>query len=209
MRQRQGVSVVAQDAVAARTTAAGSLRTAVPTAEVVAVVMRLLETARRTALHDGPKAARWIDAAASLLRSGYGVGTERLMAPTPGQLARWQIDRALEYFEANLSDVVRISEAAATVGLSTGYFTKLFHRAIGESPHRFLQRRRIERAQELMICSEKSLAEIAAECGLADQPHFCRVFRHFVGTTPGAWRSSQRFIGPQPPRGRGFPLPHT
>jgi AraC family transcriptional regulator len=52
-------------------------------------------------------------------------------------------------------------------------------------------RRRIERAQGVMLRTSSSLAQIAAECGLADQAHLNKSFRRFVGESPGAWRRAR------------------
>jgi AraC-like DNA-binding protein len=49
----------------------------------------------------------------------------------------------------------------------------------------------MERAQGLMLSTDKALSEIAAECGLADQSHFTRLFRRFVGESPAAWRRAR------------------
>jgi transcriptional regulator GlxA family with amidase domain len=47
---------------------------------------------------------------------------------------------------------------------------------------------RIRRARELMLATDRSLAEIALETGFSDQPHFTRVFSRLIGAGPGAWR---------------------
>jgi AraC-like DNA-binding protein len=54
----------------------------------------------------------------------------------------------------------------------------------------------MERAQGLMLSTDKPLSEIAAECGLADQPHFTRLFRRVVGESPAAWRRARANPGP-------------
>jgi transcriptional regulator GlxA family with amidase domain len=63
-------------------------------------------------------------------------------------------------------------------------------------------RRRVERAQGMMLTTSAPLAQIAAQCGLADQAHFNRIFRRFVGDSPGAWRrarASQKTYSLDPP----------
>jgi len=58
----------------------------------------------------------------------------------------------------------------------------------GLSPHRWLMKRRAERARELLFNRGLSLTEIALTCGFADQSHFTRVFTAVFGTSPEAWR---------------------
>ncbi|MGO9993052.1 MAG: helix-turn-helix domain-containing protein [Steroidobacteraceae bacterium] len=54
--------------------------------------------------------------------------------------------------------------------------------------HEFPKKVRVERAQSLMLMSNDSLSQIAAECGFVDQSHLSNLFHRIVGTRPGAWR---------------------
>jgi AraC family transcriptional regulator len=103
-----------------------------------------------------------------------------------------RLKRVMEFIEANISQSVQVGDLAAVVNLSTAYFSFFFRRATGESPLAYLRRRRIERAQEMMLASDESIAEIALACGLADQSHLNKLFRRLVGSTPAAWRRGQR-----------------
>ena len=72
--------------------------------------------------------------------------------------------------------------------LSTGHFFRAFRKSFGEAPLAYVARRRIQRSQELMLGSRATLAQIALDCGMFDQPHFTRVFRRIVGLNPSVWR---------------------
>jgi len=115
--------------------------------------------------------------------------------PTPvaGQhsLAPWQVRRVSAHIEANLDSTIRNSELAAVARLSVFHFTVAFRGSMGDSPQQYIIRRRMERAQGLMLTTDASLSDIAATCGLADQAHFTRLFRKFVGESPGAWRRAR------------------
>lgn len=106
-------------------------------------------------------------------------------------LAPWQIRRVLTYIDSNLGSPIRNKDLAALASLSEFHFNVAFRKGVGHSPHEYLIRRRMERAQGLMLSTDKALSEIAAECGLADQPHFTRLFRRFVGESPAAWRRAR------------------
>ncbi|MBN8648071.1 MAG: AraC family transcriptional regulator [Caulobacterales bacterium] len=67
-----------------------------------------------------------------------------------------------------------------------------FRRILGTSPYRYLQYRRIAHAKKLLRAGE-SFAEAAYASGFADQSHFTRIFRNFVGLTPASWRASALF----------------
>jgi len=106
-------------------------------------------------------------------------------------LAPWQIRRVVAYIEANLDTPIRNNDLAAVARLSVFHFNAAFRKSVGDSPHEYIIRRRMERAQGLMLSTDASLSEIAATCGLADQAHFTRLFRRAVGESPGAWRRAR------------------
>ena len=135
-------------------------------------------------------------AAECLLRAEAMLETvEQPAAPAPVTaprgLAPWQIRRVLTYVDSNLDTPIRNKDLAAVARLSEFHFNVAFRKSVGHSPHEYIIRRRIERAQGLMLSTEKTLSEIAAECGLADQSHFTRLFRRFVGESPAAWRRAR------------------
>ncbi|NKB16120.1 MAG: helix-turn-helix transcriptional regulator [Sphingomonadales bacterium] len=105
-----------------------------------------------------------------------------------GGLTGWQERRATEYLSANLGSEGSLKEIAAQCGLSTSHFCKAFKETMGIPPHQWLIRRRIEVAKVFLKAPSLSLAEVALECGFADQSHFTRVFTRIVGMGPGAWR---------------------
>ena len=106
-------------------------------------------------------------------------------------LAPWQVRRVLAYIDANLDKSIRNKDLAAVARLSEFHFNVAFHNSVGDSPHEYIIRRRMERAQGLMLSTDAPLSQIAVECGLADQAHFTRLFRRVVGETPAAWRRAR------------------
>ena len=108
-----------------------------------------------------------------------------------GGLASWQLRRAREFISANLAGDPSISQVANECGLSSGYFARAFKQATGISPHRWLTKRRVERAKELLQDLSFGLADIAQACGFVDQSHFTRVFSRSEGYSPGRWRRLQ------------------
>jgi AraC-like DNA-binding protein len=117
------------------------------------------------------------------------------IAPTPkpmrGGLAPWQIRKVASHVEAHLDQPIRNEDLAALVRLNPSHFGRAFRNSFGEPPHEYVIRRRIERAQGLMLSTEASLSEIALNCGLADQSHLTRLFRRFAGESPRAWRRAR------------------
>jgi AraC-like DNA-binding protein len=109
-------------------------------------------------------------------------------------LAPWQVRTLTTYIDANLNASLSCEVLARLTKLSVSYFPRAFKTTFGYSPHLFLLRRRMERAQGLMLKSNAPLAQIAIECGFADQAHLSRRFLQFTGESPASWRRA-RAIG--------------
>jgi AraC family transcriptional regulator len=108
-----------------------------------------------------------------------------------GGLAPWQIRKVSAHIESRLDSTIGTADLAGLVKLSLFHFSRAFRASFGEPPHTYVMRRRVERAQGLMLRTSSSLAQIAIECGLADQAHLNKSFRRFVGESPGAWRRAR------------------
>jgi AraC family transcriptional regulator len=111
-----------------------------------------------------------------------------------GGLASWQAKRLRCYIDDKLDSTIRAGDLAGLVRLSTSYFFRAFRKTFGETPVAYIMKRRMLRAQELMLKSRVSLSRVALECGMCDQAHFSRTFRRIVGTNPSVWR--RRFHDP-------------
>ncbi|MDH4442050.1 MAG: AraC family transcriptional regulator [Rhizobium sp.] len=85
-----------------------------------------------------------------------------------------------------------VGEMAETVGLSESWFATVFRRTTGKSPLKWQLGRRIEAVQSLLLESDLSIADIAAQLGFSDQAHLTKMFRQTVGETPAAWRRFNR-----------------
>jgi transcriptional regulator GlxA family with amidase domain len=110
-------------------------------------------------------------------------------SPGPrGGLAAWQLRRVKDYIVANLGARIVTRELAARANLSIGHFFRAFRISVGVPPQFYVMCERIRRAEELMLTTSESLAQIALEIGLSDQAHFSRAFRRLVGVSPSCWR---------------------
>lgn len=99
---------------------------------------------------------------------------------------------AKDIIRSRLNGDISIDDMALECGLSRGTFIRAFRQTTGKTPHQWLTRQRIEKAQDLLLTSTMSLAEISFVCGFADQSHFTRVFASLTGATPGIWRRSRQ-----------------
>jgi AraC-like DNA-binding protein len=103
-------------------------------------------------------------------------------------LAAWQILRVRAYIDGNLHRTIHIRDLSAVARRSPAHFSRKFKLAVGESPHAYVVKRRLEKACHLMITGAASLSEIALSVGFSDQAHLCRLFRQTFGQSPANWR---------------------
>ena len=128
---------------------------------------------------------------ASEILGGISESEARTIEQVRGGLSPWQIRKVTSHIEANLDRSIRNEELAALVRLNPSHFGRAFRNSFGEPPHEYLIRRRVERAQGLMLSTNAPLSEIALDCGMADQAHLSRLFRRIVGESPRAWRRAR------------------
>jgi AraC family transcriptional regulator len=133
---------------------------------------------------------RCIQRAAVLLGIDLIAGTDGTAGRSclRGRLASWQAKRVTSYIEDKLDSIIRVSDLAGLVRLSSSHFSRAFRETFGEAPLTYVMKRRMVRAQQLMLTSRVPLSQVALACGMCDQAHFSRTFRRIVGTNPGVWR---------------------
>lgn len=102
--------------------------------------------------------------------------------------------RVLAYIQAHLGGDLPLSDLAAVAGISTSHFAKAFRQSVGETPHRFIVRQRVEHAQTLLRASgsQVTLGEAAFQAGFSSQSHLTRCFRSVCGLTPGEFLHKER-----------------
>lgn len=107
-------------------------------------------------------------------------------------LPKWRLARIFNFVEANIGEQISLADLAGAAGMSRMYFASQFRAATGLRPHAYVQRRRIARAQELLVTTSNSLVDIALSVGFQSQSHFSVIFRKIVGDTPYCWRRTHR-----------------
>jgi AraC family transcriptional regulator len=142
---------------------------------------------RYKAVNDGSQRAQEVIATptSSIAVAEVSVPSTRQV---PGSLSAWRVTKILIFMEDRLNCVMTTQSMAAHVGMSASYFFRAFKLSLGDSPHRYLMARRVAHACQLLVTSDLGLAQIATDCGLADQAHLTKLFRRFLGNSPGAWR---------------------
>jgi AraC-like DNA-binding protein len=96
--------------------------------------------------------------------------------------------RARDAMDRSFADALDIAALADSVHLSRAHFIRSFKETFGETPHRYLQRRRIERAMALLRETRRSVTEICFDVGFSSLGSFSRTFREVVGESPREYR---------------------
>jgi|SRR5271163_2833184 len=156
----------------------------------------LLESARKEFDADREAARALLGRATSLLRVEIDRrANEDESDRGGGGLAGWQIRRLMVFVDARLEKPIRLRELSEICKLSTAYFCRAFKRTFNETPHSYVVRRRLAKAETLMLTSDLLLSDIAFRCGFTDQAHLCKLFRQQYGGSPAAWRRQQTDSG--------------
>jgi AraC family transcriptional regulator len=105
-----------------------------------------------------------------------------------GGLSRHQETLVRTYIEEHLHHDVSLFELAALAGLTRFHFARAFKISVGQPPHQYLLRRRVERARDVLLQTDLGLQAVAEKVGFKSASLFSRTFRKLVGISPGNLR---------------------
>jgi AraC family transcriptional regulator len=125
---------------------------------------------------------------AAHLVARYSIVAQRA-APRSPSLSYEKLKRVLDLVDQRFAEEIGLDELAAEACLSPFHFSRVFHKATGLSPHRYVTERRIQHAKARLEEGRLSFVEIALEAGFGSQANFNRLFRKHTGTTPGQFRT--------------------
>lgn len=120
-----------------------------------------------------------------LLARAYGTGDG---AEANEMKNHRRIVAAIAYMDAHFASDITLEEIAAQVGYSRCYFSSVFRKCMGMSAWDYICLKRIEAASSLIKTTDKSILEIATECGFNNAVNFYKTFKRFTNLSPGALR---------------------
>lgn len=126
---------------------------------------------------------------AHLLRH-YSVQNYALPPITNG-LPKRTLQQVVDYIHEHLDQDLTLAKLAAITHMSPSYFSRLFKQSTGLSPHQYVIQCRVDRAKQLLLRRELSIAEISYCLGFTHQSHFSHHFKRLVGSSPKAFLNSQ------------------
>lgn len=114
-----------------------------------------------------------------------------ISCPLDGTLTkrRQKLKSAMDYMHSHYSEEITLEQLAKTVYLSKEQFCRSFKQLTQVSAFYYLNRYRIQKSCELLICTNKKVAEIAPLCGFNNISYFNREFKKFIHMSPNAYRS--------------------
>ena len=108
--------------------------------------------------------------------------------PTLDSIELLRIGDAIAHLETNYTQTITLAELATQSHLSQRHFTRIFRECMGRSPIDHLMHLRCQKAAELLKRTDRTITDIAFDCGFSDSNYFTRCFRKILNTTPGQYR---------------------
>ena len=96
--------------------------------------------------------------------------------------------RARDAMDLAYAEPLNVRAVAAVAQVSEAHFIRSFRATFGETPHRYLQRRRVERSMFLLRETDRSVTDVCLDVGFTSLGTFSRTFREIVGETPSGYR---------------------
>jgi AraC-like DNA-binding protein len=96
--------------------------------------------------------------------------------------------RARDAMDRAYAEPLNVRAVAAVACVSEAHFIRSFRAVFGETPHRYLQRRRVERSMFLLRETDRSVTDICFDVGFTSRGTFSRMFREIVGEAPSQYR---------------------
>ena len=124
--------------------------------------------------------------AVQLLRN-YGAASAQLPS-YEGGLPIYQLNQVLDYIDAGLAGEIKLANLAGLLNMSPFHFGRMFKQSMGISPHQYVIQQRLERAKHLLKRSDRTIIDIALECGFNSHSHLSKQFRKVMGMTPKTFR---------------------
>jgi len=129
-----------------------------------------------------------IEAAARIMdMSAKYVHYARIVDLKPLQL----IEKIKSFVDFHITQPISISHVSNALGISKSHLSRIIRKELGMTLTEYIQRKRIEKAQELLRKTDKAIGDIAYITGFADANYFARVFKKVVGCSPTSYRTKE------------------
>ncbi len=103
---------------------------------------------------------------------------------TSNDVRQGNIKMALDYIEQNICSDIRVSQLAQMCGYSENYFSTYFKECVGCSPNKYINMKKIEMSQKLMLSTNLNITQISEQLGFESVHYFSRLFKKILGISP-------------------------
>ncbi len=154
-------------------------------------ILKLADSLISEAQHNEPGSRLFVESLAHqlcihLVRRYFDLKPSAIV--TIGEFDRSVVNRVRDYIMENLGEDLCLTTLSRVARVSPSHFGRVFRRAFGVPPHRFILNARLNKARHLLADRRLAIAEVAAAAGFADQSHLTRHFRNQFKATPDQWR---------------------
>lgn len=118
----------------------------------------------------------------------YGNPTD---IPT-SDFSAFRLHKIMNAVLANPQSDHSLEEMSAIAGITPSHFCRIFKKATGISPHQYVMKARLDRAQQMLLQSDLSLSALSESLGFTSQSHFSRAFRLYAGKSPSEYREQEK-----------------
>ena len=94
----------------------------------------------------------------------------------------------LQYIQAHYSEEISLSQIAGSAHICESECLRCFRNVIGHSPIQYMKQLRIQKAAELLLCTDWKVSDIGQKCGFQKMSYFSKTFRELKGCTPSVFR---------------------
>jgi len=156
-----------------------------PDSSVIALLQQIYHACGKQHVTDGYRASAVVHQFVTEL---YRFSATFLKEPT-----MWQpsVQQAVRVMEQEYNRLQSLEDIAAAAGLSKYHFTRSFKKATGYSPVEYLSKIRMEKALVLLRTTDATVEEIAQQVGYSSGSYFIKVFRQWIGFSPGEFRAGR------------------
>jgi len=116
------------------------------------------------------------------------IGAENIFLRENGEISR--LNSVLQYIENHLSENITIKQLAGEAYLHPNYFIRLFKNKMGVSPINYINKKRLEKAKQLLSIENIPVNEVAMQSGFQNVSYFFNIFKKHIGMTPSEYRAS-------------------
>lgn len=99
-----------------------------------------------------------------------------------------RLKEVMDYIDNHLDSIIELDTLADMAGMSKAYLIRIFKKDHGLTPLAYMNRRRMEKAQLMLLTTDLPVKDIAYELGFTDSSYFNRIFKQHIGCTPQAYR---------------------